>query len=137
MVWKTRYSVRWSRPMRRPHAGVFSVWCLLWGLLFAGFAIALGRVLGGWDGAWPGPDAVLIMAASGIVVGFFPCDPGGTARPVSEQVHLIVGGWIGTSATVLAPYLSGVGMKRSEAWRGYRALTLAAGALLAAVAGWL
>jgi hypothetical membrane protein len=29
----------------RPHAGVFSVGCLLWGLLFAGFAVALRRGL--------------------------------------------------------------------------------------------
>ena len=49
----------------------------------------------------------------------------------------IVGGCLGTPATVLAPVLSWVGMRRSEAWRGYRALTLVAGALLAVVAGWL
>jgi hypothetical protein len=121
----------------RPYAGVFSAWCLLWGLLFAGFAIALGRGLSGRNGAWLGPGAVLIMAASSIVAGVFPCDPGGTARTLSGQVHLIVGGWVGTSTIVLAPFLSWVGMRRSEAWRGYRTLMLAAGALLAVVAGWL
>src|SRR5262249_23097793 len=96
-----------------------------------------GRGLGGRNGAWLGPGALLIMAASSIVAGLFPCDPGGTAQTFSGQVHLIVGGWIGTSAIVLAPLLSWVGMRRSEAWRGYRTLTLAAGVLLAVIAGWL
>src|SRR5262245_24159985 len=50
----------------RPYAGVFSAWCFLWGLLFAGFAIALGRGLGGRNGAWLGPGALFIMAASSI-----------------------------------------------------------------------
>jgi hypothetical protein len=121
----------------RPYAAVFTAWCLLWGILFAGFAIALRRGLGGRKGSWLGPGAVFIMAASSIVVGLFPCDPGCAARTVSGQVHLIVGGWLGTPATVLAPVLSWVGMRRNEAWRSYRALTLAAGALLAVVAGWL
>jgi hypothetical membrane protein len=121
----------------RPYAAVFTTWCLLWGILFAGFAIALFRGLDRQKGSWLGPGALLIMAASSIVVGFFPCDPGGTALTVSGQVHLFVGGWVGTSAIVLAPFLSWVGMRRSEAWRGYRTLTLAAGALLAIVAGWL
>ncbi|MFN0129023.1 MAG: DUF998 domain-containing protein [Verrucomicrobiales bacterium] len=121
----------------RPYAAVFSVWSLLWGILFAGFALALGRGFGGQKGSWLGPGAVLIMAASGMVVGFFPCDPGGTAQTVSGEVHLIAGGWIGMSAMVLTPFLTWVGMRRRAAWRGYRTLTLAAGALLAIFAGWL
>jgi len=121
----------------RPYAWAFAAWCLLWGLLFAGFAIALGHGLGRRTGSWLGPGAVLIMAASSIVVGFFPCDPGGTAETVSGQVHLIVGGWIGTPAIIFAPFLSWVGMRGREEWRGYRGLTLAAGVLLAVVAGWL
>jgi hypothetical protein len=80
---------------------------------------------------------VFIMAAVSIVVGLFPCDPGCAARTVSGQVHVIVGGWLGTPATVLAPVLTWVGMRRNETWHGYRTLTLAAGALLAVVAGWL
>jgi hypothetical protein len=121
----------------RPHAGVFAAWCVLWGLLFAGFAVALRRGLGGRNGPWLGPGAVLIMAASSIVGAFFPCDPGGTAETVSGQVHLILGGWVGTPAIILAPFLSWVGMRGREEWRGYRALSLAAGVLLAVVAGWL
>src|SRR5262249_14096753 len=77
----------------RPYAAVLTIWCLMWGILFAGFAIALGRGLGGRKGSWLGPGALLIMGASSIVVGVFPCDPGGTARTVSGQVHLFVGGW--------------------------------------------
>lgn len=76
----------------RPYAAAFTAWCLLWGILFAGFAFALGRGFGGQKGSWLGPGALLIMAASSIVVGFFPCDPGGTARTVSGHVHLFVGG---------------------------------------------
>src|SRR5262245_40436187 len=121
----------------RPYAAVFTAWCLLWGILFAGFAVALRRGLGGRKGSLLGPGAVFIMAASSIVVGVFPCDPGGTARTLSGQVHLIVGGWVGPPATVLEPVLSWVEMRRSEAWRGYRTLTLVAGALLAGIADWL
>jgi hypothetical membrane protein len=121
----------------RPYAWAFSAWCVLWGLLFAGFAIALARGLGGRNGAWLGPGALLIMAATSIVVGLFPCDPGGTAETVSGQVHLIVGGWIGTPAIILAPFLSWVAMRGREGWRGYRGLSLAAGVLLAVASGWL
>lgn len=64
----------------RPYAVVFSVWCVLWGLLFAGFAVALARGLGRRKGTWLGPGALLIVAASSIVVGFFPYDPGHTDR---------------------------------------------------------
>jgi len=99
----------------RPYAAVFTAWCLLWGILFAGFAIALVCGLGGRKGSWLGPGALLIMAASSIVVGVFPCDPGGTARTVSGQVHLIVGEWVGMSAIVLTPFLTWVGMRRREA----------------------
>jgi hypothetical protein len=120
----------------RPYAAVFSSWCILWGLLFAGFAVALGHGLGGQKGSWLGPGALLVVAASSIAVGFFPCDPGGTARTLTGQLHLLLGGWIGMSAIVLTPFLSWAGMRRSEAWRGYRTLTLATGALLAAAAGW-
>jgi hypothetical protein len=108
----------------RPYAAVFTAWCLLWGLLFAGFAVAMRRGLGEHKGAWLGPGAVFLMAAISIVVGLFPCDPGCAGRTVSGQVHQIVGGWLGTPATILVPLLSWVGMRRDEAWRGYRALTL-------------
>ncbi len=40
-------------------------------------------------------------------------------------------------AMVLTPFLSWVEMRRHEAWHGCRILSLAAGALLAVVAGWL
>src|SRR5262245_41869369 len=60
----------------RPYAAVFTAWCILWGILFAGFAIAVSRGFSGRKGQWLGPGALLILAVSSIVVGFLPCDPG-------------------------------------------------------------
>ena len=121
----------------RPYAGLYAAWCVVWGILFAAFAIALGRGLQGSKGAWLGPAALLVLAPAGMVVGFFPCDPGGEAHSLSGQIHLLVGGWISTIAIILAPLLSWVAMRNSEAWRSYRVATLVTGLLLAVFAGCL
>jgi hypothetical membrane protein len=120
----------------RPHATLFSAWCVGWGVLFAGFAVALARGLDGRKGSYLGPGALLVAAACGILSGFFPCDPGCVGETVSAQVHILVGE-IATAALVTAPFLVSIGMRGNEAWRGYRALTLGAGVLLAAIAAWL
>ena len=54
----------------------------------------------------------------------------------SAQVHILVGE-VATAATVVAPFLTLVGMRGSDSWRGCRRFTLAAGVLLAATTGWL
>ena len=120
----------------RRYAAVFSVWCVLWGLLFAGFAVALARGLRGHKGSWLGPGALLLMAAGGILSSFFPCDAGCAGETASAKAH-ILNGEVAMAATVVAPFLVWVAMRRSVAWRRYRALTLAAGGLLLAVTGWL
>lgn len=120
----------------RPYAAVFSVWCVLWGLLFGGFALALARGLDRGTGSWLGPGALLVMAACSILSGLFPCDAGCAGETLSARLHLL-SGEVGTAATVVAPFLALMGMRRSERWRSHRALTLGTGLLLAAVAGWL
>jgi hypothetical membrane protein len=121
----------------RPYTTLYAVWCVIWSLLYVGFAVALGRELRGQQGAWLGPAALFVVAAAGSVVGFFPCDPGGKAETLSGQIHLLTGGWIATVAMILAMPLTWIAMRQSEAWRGYRILTLATGVLLAICAGWL
>lgn len=120
----------------RPYARVFSVWCVLYGLLFAAFAVAMARGFDRQKGSWLGPCALLVVAACSILSAFFPCDPGCVGETMSAHVHILVGE-IATAAVVLAPFLASIGMRRSETWSSYRALTLGAGMLLAAVAGWL
>jgi chlorobactene glucosyltransferase len=120
----------------RPYAALFSAWCVLYGFLFAGFAVALARGLGGHRGSWLGPGALLVVAACSTLSAFFPCDPGCAGETTSARVHILVGEVV-TVATVAAPFLAWLGMRRDERWRGLRVVTLAAGVLLAAVAGWL
>lgn len=120
----------------RPNVAVYSVWCVFYGLLFACFALALARSLDGHKGAWLGPGALLVVAACSILSGFFPCDPACVGETMSARVHILVGE-VATAATVIAPFLTSIGMRGSQAWRSCQAPTLAAGVLLAAVAVWL
>jgi hypothetical protein len=120
----------------RPHAAVFSAWCVLYGLLFAGFAVALARELGGNRHSCLGPGALLVVAACSVLLGFFPCDPGCAGETTSARVHILVGE-VATAAIVAAPFLAWLGMWGDERWRGHRVLALVSGVLLAAVAGWL
>src|SRR5438093_804130 len=53
----------------RPYAAVFNAWSLVYGLLFAGFAVALGRGLHSRTVLI----ACLAIAASSVVTGVFPC----------------------------------------------------------------
>src|SRR5262245_44035549 len=121
----------------RPYAAICTAWCLLWGLLLGAFGIAVARGFSGQKGQWLGPGALLVVAISSLVIACFPCDSGSTARTVTGRVHVIVGAWIGMSATTLAPLLSWVAMRRSQPWRSYQTFTLAAGTMLAVVAGWM
>src|SRR5262245_28100916 len=101
----------------RPHAWVFSGWCILYGFLFAAFAIALFRGLDGRKGSWLGPGALLVVAGSSIVWGVFPCDPGCAMQTFSARMHLWAG-VIAMAGIVLAPFLTWAGMKGNEAWHG-------------------
>jgi hypothetical membrane protein len=56
----------------RPYAAPFNAWCFAYGLLFAGFAVALGR----GPGSRSVLTALLAVAAASIASGAFPCDPG-------------------------------------------------------------
>jgi hypothetical protein len=120
----------------RPFATLFSAWCVVWGVLYAGFAVALARGLARQRGRWLGPGALLVMAGCGLLSSFFPCDPGCVGETTSARVHILVGE-VATAATVVAPFLTLVGMRGSDLWRGCRGFTLTAGVLLAAATGWL
>lgn len=116
----------------RPYAALFNVWCVVYGLLFAGFAIGLGRGLRS--------RAVLVsllaVAAASAVAGVFPCDPGCAGSTPAAKIHILIG-HVGALAGVLAPVLSWAAMRGRPAWRGYETFSLAAGVLLLVATGWL
>jgi len=120
----------------RPYAAVFSAWCILYGLLFVGFAVALRRGLNARKRSWLGPGAFLVMAVGSILTGFLPCDPGCHGTTFVASAHILVGE-IATVAIVLAPILTWIGMRRNDGWQGYQRITLAASALLLVIAGWM
>src|SRR5262249_55364137 len=114
----------------RPYAAVFNAWCLAYGLLFAGFAVALGRALGSRSVLI----ALPVVAAASIVGGVFPCDPGCAGRSPSARVHFLTG-YVSLAAILLTPFLSWFAMRGNPAWRDYRAFTLTSGSLLVAAMG--
>ena len=116
----------------RPYAAVFNAWSLVYGLLFAGFAVSLGRGLN----SWPVLIACLAIAACSVVTGAFPCDPGCACETPTSKVHMLTG-YVSFPAIILAPLFAWFAMKGSAVWRGYRAITLASAILLMASSGWL
>jgi hypothetical membrane protein len=116
----------------RPYAAVFNAWCLAYGVLLAGFAVALGRGLGSRSVFI----ALLTVAATSIAGGVFPCDPGCAGRSPSARVHFLTG-YVSLAAILLTPFLAWFAMSGNPVWRGHRAFTLASGGLLVAAMGWL
>src|SRR5262245_61030749 len=114
----------------RPYAAVFNAWCLAYGVLLAGFAVALGRGLGSGSVFI----ALLAVAAASIAGGVFPCDPGCAGRSPSARVHFLTG-YVGLAAILLTPLLAWFAMRANPAWRNYRAFTLTSGSLLVAATG--
>jgi hypothetical protein len=116
----------------RPYAAAFNLWCVAYGLLYAGFAVALGRGLG----SPPVLGAFLAIAASSVAGAVFPCDPGCAGRTSAAQVHMLMG-YVGLAGIISAPFLAWSKMRGNATWRGYRTFTLLAGSLLAAATGGL
>lgn len=111
----------------RPYAALFNAWCLVYGLLFAGFAVALGRALKSHAVLI----APLIIAACSAASGLFPCDPGCACQTPIAQVHMLIG-YVALPANILAPLLAWSAMKADAAWHGFRGFTLAVAFLLLA-----
>ena len=116
----------------RPYAAVFNAWSVVYGVLFASFAVSLGRGLN----SRPVLIACLVLAACSVLAAVFPCDPGCACETPSARVHMLTG-LLSFPAIILAPVFAWFAMKESAAWRGYRAFTLACAALLMADTGWL
>jgi hypothetical protein len=95
----------------RPCAAVFNAWCVAYGLLMGGFAVAAGRGIG----SQPLQAALLAVAAAGVVGGFFPCDPGCAGQSPTAQVHVLTG-YVGLAGTILTPFLAWKAMRRQDAW---------------------
>ena len=120
----------------RPYAWLFLVWSVVYGVLFAGFSVGLYRALRGLPGSWSGFISLLVIAVGSVVGGLFPCDKGCSARTLSGQMHVVAGS-VSLVAMMLAPFLFAAAMRRSVAWRRYRAFTLGIGYLLCGLSIWL
>jgi hypothetical membrane protein len=116
----------------RPYALAFNAWCVVYGVLFAGFAVALGRGLKSRALLL----ALLAIAVCSVVGGLFPCDPGGTVQSATAEVHLIIG-YVALAAIFLAPILAWGAMKENAQWHGFGTFSLACAGLLAAAIVWL
>jgi hypothetical membrane protein len=116
----------------RPYAAVFNAWSFIYGLLLAGFAVSLGRGLN----SRPVLITCLAIAACSVATGAFPCDQGCAGETPAAKVHMATG-YVSFPAIILAPWFAWFAMRKSELWRGYRALTLAVAILLLASTGWL
>jgi hypothetical membrane protein len=116
----------------RPYAAVFNTWCVVYGILFAGFAVAVGRTLN----SRAVTIALLVIAATSVVGGFFPCDAGCACQTSTARVHMFIG-YVAFAAIILAPLFAWSTMKGRAAWRGYRALMLASVLALMVATAWL
>jgi len=116
----------------RPYAAAFNVWCVIYGLMFAGFAIALGRALQSWSVA----AALLAIAILSAASGAFPCDPECKGTTWTAKVHMAIGHF-GVPAMVLAPFVCWRVMRERPEWRSYGAFSFGVGVLMAVAAAWL
>lgn len=116
----------------RPYAALFNAWCVVYGLLFGGFAFGLGRGLG----SWPVLVAMLAVAAASVAGAVFPCDFGCAMQTPTAQVHLLTG-YVNIAGIVAAPFLSWAAMRGQPAWQRYKGFSLAAAILLLIATGFL
>lgn len=115
----------------RPLDGLFAAWCIVFGVLLAGFAFGLYRAIGGRAGFV----ALLLTSAMSIVVGLFPCDPGCEAKNFSGQMHVATG-FISMPAMIAAPFCFWATNRTSPHWKSLGPLSLIAGILAAVLTAW-
>jgi hypothetical membrane protein len=120
----------------RPFAWLFTVWSVLYGILFAVFSVGLLKSLDRQTGARPGGLALLAFAAGNVAGGIFACDPACTGHTLSAKLHIAAGA-INLSAICLGPFFLARAMSTSPTWRGYQGLTLAVGCSLCFLSLWL
>ena len=96
----------------------------LLGLLMIAFAFGLHQGIGKGKGSKIGPALVAVGGAGLIAQGIFPWDPGcvnvsftGVMHVVTARVHHI--------ATILAPLVISLRLKKDSLWQGYRLYSVA------------
>jgi len=108
----------------RPYASAVNVWFSVGSLLLVGFGVGLATALPGTMASRAGVLLYVIWAALGVVVGFFPCDPGCRGQTPSAWVHLVLGG-VASICILPVPTLVWLAVRRDAAWKGHGWFTLA------------
>ena len=109
-----------------PAAGVMNFAGFLpYGLLMAGFALAVHRGMRADAGGWLGPSILALYGLAYIAVAVAPCDPGCQAATPSlhHRLHFLLGDLIVVTA-VLGPFTLYPRMVKDPAWRSLATATL-------------
>jgi hypothetical protein len=120
-----------------PTASAASITFIVTGLMIVFFGQGLHSELSrGSRRVYAGAAVALYGLMDFVGSGVFPCDPGGASVTPTAAVHanLTV---LGELAALAAPFLFLRDTEGREEWGGHRCLTLAAGAVFLALAGFL
>jgi hypothetical protein len=98
---------------------------LPYGLLTAGFALAVHREMRADAGGWLGPSILALYGLAYMAVAVSPCDPGCQAVTPSlhHRLHFLLGDLIVMTA-VLGPFTLYPRMVKDPAWRSLATATL-------------
>jgi len=120
-----------------PTAYTASITFIVTGLMIVFFGLGLHSELSlGCRRVWTGAAVALYGLLDFVGSGVFPCDHGGASITFTGVVHanLTI---LGELAALAAPFLFLWDTNGREEWGGHRRLTLAAGAVFLALAGYL
>lgn len=96
----------------------------LLGLLVIAFAFGLHQGIGEGKGSKIGPALVAVGGAGLVAVAIFPCDPGCVNVTITGVMH-VASARVRIIATILAPLLISLRLKKDSLWQGYRLYSVA------------
>lgn len=108
----------------RQFAAVANLWFVLVSTMFGGFAIALLKGIPPSRASTIGALLFGAWTATGIIGGFFPCDPGCAGDTFPGIIHVILGE-IGAICLLPVPALIWLGIRGDPRWTRFAWFTLA------------